>query len=275
MRYSNTSKEKENGIVYTPTAMADYLAHEMIVHKHPQKDGIISILDPAVGEGELLISIISALSDISTAKIIAVGYETDSSVCLKTQSNLEKLFPNVTITIKNEDFLKAIEEKNAGEYDYVIANPPYIRTQIMGSNKAQEISNKLNLNGRIDIYYAFIVCTGDVLKENGIAGYITSNKFLTIKSGSSVRDYILDNYCIHRITDFGDTKLFSASVLPCITVFSKGKTTEADNVKFTSVYQANNVEEFTKINNIFDSIYDAGFFGIPDGRVFHYQQGTI
>ena len=49
MRYSNTSKEKENGIVYTPTAMADYLAHEMIVHKHPQKDGIISILDPAVG----------------------------------------------------------------------------------------------------------------------------------------------------------------------------------------------------------------------------------
>lgn len=129
----------------------------------------------------------------------------------------------------------------------------------MGSNKAQEISNKLNLNGRIDIYYAFIVCTGDVLKENGIAGYITSNKFLTIKSGSSVRDYILDNYCIHRITDFGDTKLFSASVLPCITVFSKGKTTEADNVKFTSVYQANNVEEFTKINNIFDSIYDAGF----------------
>lgn len=115
MRYSNTSKEKENGIVYTPTAMADYLAHEMIVHKHPQKDGIISILDPAVGEGELLISIISALSDISTAKIIAVGYETDSSVCLKTQSNLEKLFPNVTITIKNEDFLKAIEEKNAGE----------------------------------------------------------------------------------------------------------------------------------------------------------------
>ena len=275
MRYSNTSKEKENGIVYTPTAMADYLAHEMIVHKHPQKDGIISILDPAVGEGELLISIISALSDISTAKIIAVGYETDSSVCLKTQSNLEKLFPNVTITIKNEDFLKAIEEKNAGEYDYVIANPPYIRTQIMGSNKAQEISNKLNLNGRIDIYYAFIVCTGDVLKENGIAGYITSNKFLTIKSGSSVRDYSLDNYCIHRITDFGDTKLFSASVLPCITVFSKGKTTEADNVKFTSVYQANNVEEFTKINNIFDSIYDAGFFGIPDGRVFHYQQGTI
>lgn len=275
MRYSNTSKEKENGIVYTPTAMADYLAHEMIIHKSPQNDGIISVLDPAAGKGELLISIIKALSDISTAKIVAVGYETDSSVYLKTQLKLEKLFPDVTITIKNEDFLQAVEEKTVDKFDYVIANPPYIRTQILGSSKAQEISSKLGLTGRIDIYYAFIVCTGEVLKENGIAGYITSNKFLTIKSGSSVRDYILDNYCIHRITDFGDTKLFSASVLPCITVFSKGKTTEANDVKFTSIYQVNNAENYSQISNIFDSIYDTGNFAIPDGRVFFCQQGTL
>lgn len=275
MRYSNTSKSKENGIVYTPRAMADYLAYEMIMHKPPQDNDIISILDPAVGEGELLISIIRNLSNISNSKIIAVGYETDSSVCVKTRSKLEEIFPNVTIIIKNEDFLYAVEKNTVGEFDYVIANPPYIRTQIMGSNKAQEISKKLGLTGRIDIYYAFIIYTGEVLKENGIAGYITSNKFLTIKSGSSVRDYILDNYCIHRITDFGDTKLFSASVLPCITVFSKGKTTEPDKVKFTSVYQTNSKENFTKINNIFDSIYDAGNFEIPDGRVFHYQQGTL
>lgn len=275
MRYSNTSKEKENGIVYTPTAMAEYLAHEMIMYRSPQNDGIISVLDPAVGKGELLIAIINALMNVSSAKITVVGYETDSSVCLKTQSKLKNLFPNVTVSIKNEDFLKAIDEKTTDKYDYVIANPPYIRTQIMGSNKSQEISNKLSLNGRIDIYYAFIVCTGDVLKESGIAGYITSNKFLTIKSGSSVRDYILDNYCLHRITDFGDTKLFSASVLPCITVFSKGQTTEADDVKFTSIYQTNNVKQYAKINNIFDSVYEAGFFAIPDGRIFHYQQGTI
>lgn len=275
MRYSRTSKEKENGIVYTPKEMADYLSHEMIMHKSPQDNGIISILDPAVGEGELLISLIRNLSNISNSKIIAVGYETDSSACVKTQSKLEELFPNVTITIKNEDFLNAVEANVVGKFDYIIANPPYIRTQIMGSNKSREISNKLGLTGRIDIYYAFIVYTGEVLKENGIAGYITSNKFLTIKSGASVRDYILDNYCVHRITDFGDTKLFSASVLPCITIFSKGKTTEPDKVKFTSIYQTNNKDNCIKINNIFDSIYDAGNFEISDGRVFLYQQGTL
>lgn len=275
MRYSKTSKEKENGIVYTPKAMAEYLAHEMIKHNPPQDNGIISILDPAVGEGELLISIIRNLSNISTSKIIAVGYETDSSVCEITQSKLEELFPNVTITIKNEDFLKAVEDSTVGKFDYIIANPPYIRTQIMGSDKAQEISQKLGLSGRIDIYYAFVVYTGEVLKENGIAGYITSNKFLTIKSGSSVRDFIIDNYCVHRITDFGDTKLFNASVLPCITVFSKGKTTEPDKVKFTSIYQISNKEKCIKINNIFDSIYDTGNFEILDGRAFVYQQGTL
>ena len=33
MRYNNIGKNKENGIVYTPTEMADYVAKEMIKYK--------------------------------------------------------------------------------------------------------------------------------------------------------------------------------------------------------------------------------------------------
>jgi len=276
MRYTNTSKSKENGIVYTPTAMAEYLAHEMITYDPPRDNCVITVLDPAVGGGELLIALFKALSASSNSKIMAVGYETDSAICKKTQQKLEKQFPNISISIKNEDFLKAVKEKTKGKYDYIIANPPYIRTQIMGSNRAQEISSDFGLTGRIDIYYAFIVCAGQVLKETGIAGFITSNKFLTIKSGSSVRNYILDNYCVHRITDFGDTKLFPASVLPCITVFSKGKTADPNSVHFTSVYHTDeNGEKNDRINDIFDPIYKSGCYVMPDGRTLRYQQGTL
>lgn len=42
---------------------------------------------------------------------------------------------------------------------------------------------------------------------------------MTIKAGNSVRNYMLQNYSIHHITDLGDTKLFTASVLPCIMIF--------------------------------------------------------
>lgn len=277
MRYANIEKEKTNGVVYTPTAMADYLSLEMIRYKpcNGNNTGSVRVLDPAVGKGELLISLLNAIKKSCTVKIEVVGYETDSVICKETKKTLSNLFPDVELSIRNEDFLQAVEEQTTGLYDYVIANPPYVRTQIIGSEKAQKISTKLKLSGRIDIYYVFIIYTKFVLKDDGIAGYITSNKFLTIKSGNAVRNYIIDNYKIHRITDFGDTKLFSASVLPCIMVFSKGKTTQRNEVLFTSIYQTSKNQPDGNINNIFDAIYKSGCYKTPDDKKFIYQQGVI
>lgn len=274
MRYSNIDKEKVNGVVYTPKAMAEYLAKEMVKYKAHNSCNTIRILDPAIGKGELVIALLNIIGS-SYTQIEVVGYETDTKVCKETTAELLRLFPNIKASIRNEDFLKAVEEHTTGLFDYVIANPPYIRTQIMGSDKAQELSSKLGLSGRVDIYYAFIVYTNSVLKDDAIAGYITSNKFLTIKSGRSVRDYILDNYKIHRITDLGDTKLFSASVLPCIMVFSKGKTESKNEVSFTSVYQTSTDDIDGNINDVFDAIYESGCYQISDGKKYTYQQGVM
>lgn len=275
MRYSNTGKSKENGVVYTPTEMADYVAFEMLKYKRNGFEGRIEILDPAVGEGELLISMINAVKE-NGLPIKAVGYETDEVVATKTQDLLQGMYPEASIEIRTGDFLEAVENKSVGKYDLVIANPPYVRTQIMGSEKAQEIAEKLKLAGRIDIYYAFLLYTKNVLKEDGISGYITSNKFMTIKAGNSVRNYMIQNYNIHRITDLGDTKLFTASVLPCIMIFSLGKTKTKEEVAVTSVYQElTEVEEATIVGNVFEAIYKEGLYAIPDGRVFKFQQGCL
>lgn len=276
MRYQNQKKEKSNGVVYTPTDMADFVANEMIKY-HLPSDTRVFILDPAVGQGSLLIALIKALKKYGKT-IYAVGYETDGVIGRETISHLSKLFPDVTFDFRFGDFLNAVEDETAGKYDYVIANPPYIRTQIMGSDKAQAIADKLSLNGRVDIYYAFLVSTKKVLKESGIAGYITSNKFMTIKAGAAVRDFALKNYKIYRIVDLGDTKLFDASVLPCIMIFSNGKTDNCSTVSFTSVYQYNDVsapEMIVPTTSIFQSIEEQGVFSLPDGRVFRFQQGTL
>lgn len=275
MRYSNTGKSKENGVVYTPTEMADYVAFEMLKYKRNGFEGRIEILDPAVGEGELLISMINAVKE-NGLPIKAVGYETDEVVATKTQDLLQGMYPEASIEIRTGDFLEAVENKSVGKYDLVIANPPYVRTQIMGSEKAQGIAEKLKLAGRVDIYYAFLLYTKNVLKEDGISGYITSNKFMTIKAGNSVRNYMIQNYNIHRITDLGDTKLFTASVLPCIMIFSLGKTKTKEEVAVTSVYQElTEVEEATIVGNVFEAIYKEGLYAIPDGRVFKFQQGCL
>lgn len=275
MRYRNTGKSKENGVVYTPPEMADYLACEIVKCRESTFDNQIEILDPAVGGGELLISLIRVLKEKTKSQIVAIGYETDKDVCIRTEEKLRTLFPDVIIEIRQEDFLEAVENETAGLYDLVIANPPYVRTQIMGSEKAQIIAEKLSLSGRIDIYYAFLVYTKNVLKQEGVAGYITSNKFLTIKSGVSVRNYMLDNYQLHRVTDFGDTKLFTASVLPCIIVFSLGRTIKRTDVKYTSVYETTDKANFTPINGIFDAIFEDGYYELPEGKKYRYQQGII
>lgn len=274
-RYSNAGKMKENGVVYTPKEMADYVATEMLKYRRTEFKGEISILDPAVGSGELLIAMINAVKN-QKLPIHAVGYEIDEDVAQNTEALLKELYPSAEIEIRIGDFLEAVEQGNAEKYDLIIANPPYIRTQIMGSEKAKIIAKKMQLTGRVDIYYAFLLYTKHALKEDGVSGYITSNKFMTIKSGNSVRNYMIQNYKIHQITDLGDTKLFTASVLPCIIIFSLGNTKRKEKVGFTSVYQeSSEVSNVPQISNLFDSIYQEGTYMTPDGRVYRYQQGSM
>lgn len=276
MRYTNISDAKKNGVVYTPRKMASYLANEIYKYWKGRKTDTIDILDPAVGKGELLISMIQLLVEKGIKKIHAVGYEMNKSIAITTQKQLNALFPSVKIEIRAEDFLEAIQLNIVDKYDFIIANPPYIRTQILGSDRAQQLAEKLSLSGRIDIYYAFLIYTKDVLKDTGIAGYITSNKFLTIKSGNSLRNFMLQNYKLYRITDFGDTKLFNASVLPCIIVFSKGKTEKRESVAYTSIYEKTSCKKQRYIDDIFDAIYYSGFFQrMDDGKTFHFQQGIL
>lgn len=275
MRYIKTGKKKENGVVYTPANVANYLANEIYKYWKGNKTGKICILDPAVGQGELLIAMIQLLITKGIKKISAVGYETDRNVAIIAQKRLKFLFPDLNIEVRIGDFLEAVELNIVGKYDFVIANPPYIRTQILGSNRAQELVDKLPLSGRVDIYYAFLIYTKNVLKPTGIAGYITSNKFLTIKSGEALRYFMLKNYQLYRITDLGDTKLFKASVLPCIIIFSNGKTEKKDSVAYTSVYEKEICEEKKYISDIFDAIYESGYFQVKNGKTFYIQQGTL
>lgn len=272
MRYKNETKEKSNGMIFTPEDMADFLSNELISYHSDAHNDEIYVLDPAVGKGELLLSIGSILKKrFPSKKLILVGYETDDDVAKTTSRLLEKVFPDDKIEVINQDFLSV---EPTIQYDYIIANPPYIRTQILGTDKAQELANRYSLSERIDIYYAFLLYTKSFLKTDGIAGYITSNKFFTIKSGATVRDFMVENYQIKRIVDFGDTKLFNASVLPCIVVFSQGTTIDPADVRFTSIYQTND-DEIEPITTIFDRINDNGVFCLSDGRCFAFKQGSL
>ena len=87
MRYKNEIKKKNTGAVYTPSDMADYVSQQMLKYSRGSDENSVYILDPAVGGGELLISIIQALLPYGK-RLYVVGYEIDEEVVKATQSNL-------------------------------------------------------------------------------------------------------------------------------------------------------------------------------------------
>ncbi|MEM7537277.1 MAG: TaqI-like C-terminal specificity domain-containing protein, partial [Chloroflexota bacterium] len=124
--------------------------------------------------------------------------------------------------------------------DMVIANPPYIRTQIMGAERAQQIAEKFGLSGRIDIYHAFMLALAWVMKPKGIAGIIVSNRFMTTKAGSSIRKSIAEQFNVLHVWDLGDTKIFDAAVLPCVLILERrSKTNSTSQAQFSSIYSTN------------------------------------
>jgi len=134
----------------------------------------------------------------------------------------------------------------------------------------------VGLKGRIDIYYAFLVMTARVLAPDGIAGYITSNKFLSIKSGATVRKFMMENYKLYSLVDYGDTKVFeNAAVLPCTIVFGLGRTDDCTKVSFTTIYQTGKCDGAISCESLFEQLHHTGKYRMQDGRVFDLKCGTL
>lgn len=231
MKRKSIDRVKLHGIQYTPPELASFLAERMLECGKPLT--ITSVLDPACGDGGLLEAFVSAFPAKARKKLVLTGYETDPAAIDAARSRLASLGVRQVI-LHQKDFLttegvETIETPLFGKfvndgatYDAIISNPPYVRTQILGSRRAQELSLRFGITGRVDLYHAFAIAMASVLKDGGVLGLLTSNRFLSVKSGQSLRRMLSETFSIRHVYDLGDTKLFSAAVLPAIVIATKG-----------------------------------------------------
>ncbi|EJW1383012.1 class I SAM-dependent DNA methyltransferase, partial [Campylobacter jejuni] len=78
-----------------------------------------------------------------------------------------------------------------------------------------------------DIYTYFYELGFNVLKENGILSFITSNKYTRAGYGEALREFLLKNTCILKYIDLNGIKVFdSATVDTSILSFEKIKIKE-------------------------------------------------
>lgn len=238
---------KNSGSTFTPTELADFLSDKLISEINQEIGASFTILDPACGEGELLTSIVRKLG-AKNNKINIKGFDTNIDYIIKARLNLSEF--NFNADIQNRDFLSTqgvsfesinLFNQNANEEyaDLIIANPPYVRTQILGAEKAQQIAKRFNLKGRVDLYYPFLIAMTNILKKGGLIGVITSNRYLFTKSGESIRKFLLEHYYPIEVIDLGDTKIFDAAVLPAIFIGRKktSKKQTSKPCKFAKIYE--------------------------------------
>ena len=77
-RYTDVTDAKAEGATYTPKRLADFVADQIGAVASPLPSGPVRVLDPAVGEGELLLSLVGRLKRDGLASVEAYGFDTDT-----------------------------------------------------------------------------------------------------------------------------------------------------------------------------------------------------
>jgi len=101
-----------------------------------------------------------------------------------------------------------------GGFDIVIGNPPYIGEK---GNKAlfEDIRNfefgKRYYEAKMDYFYYFIYRGIDILGDNGVLSYITTNYFITADGAKKLRKFLKDNVSFREIINFNEYEIFKAA----------------------------------------------------------------
>jgi type I restriction-modification system DNA methylase subunit len=230
----------ENGIVFTPQYIAEYITFAAVTQKDSIRDTAL-FADPGCGCGIFLIAAAEALLSVTSKSIDSIiednifGIDIDEDNVRRCKLVMQLLsakhggkYEEVRANILCGDSLKINWAAAFGveAFDYIIGNPPYVNPHDMNKDTVTFLKNTYvtTQNGVFNIFYAFIEKGMEQLNSNGLLSFIVPNNFLTIKSAVELREYLQTNAFIKRILDFGDNMVFKpVRTYNCIILLSREK----------------------------------------------------
>lgn len=147
-------------------------------------------------------------------------YSKESLLQLFKDKHMEVLEFNLPEVFFNKD------GEYVGGFDVIFGNPPYIQLQkkeIFSDEEKyvyKELGEFKSYEASGDIYALFYERGLNLLKKDGLLGFITSNKFLRAGYGKSLRNYFLDNTNPLLLANLG-SGMFGATVDTCILIVEK------------------------------------------------------
>ncbi|MGA2064402.1 MAG: N-6 DNA methylase [Thermoguttaceae bacterium] len=118
------------------------------------------------------------------------------------------------------------EAMNAGGFDCVVGNPPYVCIQAMKEWAPLEVDAYKELfqagrTGNYDIYVVFIEQGLKLLNPSGKLGFICPTKFFSTDYGSGIRGIIGKRCTLSAVVDFGAAQVFDgAATYTCLLFLS-------------------------------------------------------
>lgn len=215
-------RRKRLGAHYTPEALAGFVVRRAL---GAARAGPLRVLDPACGDGELLAAVARARPGAEL-----VGFDLDQAAVEAARLRLP------SAVVERGDFTELGAALAAGSFDLVVTNPPYVRTQVLGGAASGRLAQRFGLRGRIDLTHPFVAMTPRLLREGGVLGLLCSNRFLSTRAGGNVRELLSRDFAVREVYDLGDTRLFTAAVLPALVVAVRGGA--AGDARFVSVYSS-------------------------------------
>lgn len=158
-------------------------------------------------------------------------FDFDESAAKKEFKKLKKLYESIfDLESANPfewrfEFSEVLDEGgNFKGFDLIIGNPPYIRQEDIKELKPNLAKNYKVYKGTSDIYTYFYELGFNVLKQNGVLSFITSNKYTRAGYGEALREFLLKNTTLLEYIDLNGIKVFeSATVDTSILSFEKAK----------------------------------------------------
>jgi len=93
-RYAIVTEHKAGGATYTPKVLADFVAQQIVqLARFDAQEGPLRVLDPAVGDGELLVSLLEQLKTRTSLKVEVHCFETNPDALREATARLHRLFP--------------------------------------------------------------------------------------------------------------------------------------------------------------------------------------
>jgi hypothetical protein len=142
-------------------------------------------------------------------------FKCGNSLVFADRTDLLKFFSNDSV-LENEirpfDWHKEFPEVFVSRdgFDAIVGNPPYYSVHFLDTSMKDYLGTyyKDIHTGQNDILYYFYHRGIELLKENGLLGFITARYFLEARDADKLRSWILDSSKIRTIVDFGNIDMF-------------------------------------------------------------------